>query len=614
MSDDENQNLKREEYEQKDGKNSLNEDNNKILITEVNTINKKKKYNKRRNYLKEKLDNLNVSNDLKNEVSSGIEKAKENFKNEFITQPNIIVKDNPNNLILILEKSKSSKQNIMSKEALKQLKLLKISEENTINSIVKLEKNKKIIENESIKNIKGGIVEQNIRIAKINSIEDKKNLLQMKLENINNQIDEIMNNNKPNKKEILSNFIENFEKDKEEYQQKIKEYEKQSNEIKEKMKKDKLISSKRREKELEQNEKEDLDKKEKLFQERKEKEHNMFLKRKKEIEEKYDISKPFMKKKFKKSERDYLYYKNKEQFELNEQLLVDRVNMQKKEFITLQDIKENVERLKEQKEILDEEIKEKKRKLKDMWINRSQILPSFKSQISKICEEDDKEKYMNYEDKKRKIAELENHKIEYSKKNIPKPLISKKLKVLREKRLIKEDKNSVLLTEKNNKKRNNFYYVSPPKKKIENNNLEKETNDYSNIKNSDDENLNNLISKRQKRFLKPIQIHHPKPEKPINYLDDIIKKRQSEEKRSHKKIRVDINLNNSETQTGNIIEQLDIIKGQTDALDNEVKQKKEFMKLNGGYEQNPLLGDELGDMLLESIQAKLNVISQLKKK
>ena len=215
MSDDENQNLKREEYEQKDGKNSLNEDNNKILITEVNTINKKKKYNKRRNYLKEKLDNLNVSNDLKNEVSSGIEKAKENFKNEFITQPNIIVKDNPNNLILILEKSKSSKQNIMSKEALKQLKLLKISEENTINSIVKLEKNKKIIENESIKNIKGGIVEQNIRIAKINSIEDKKNLLQMKLENINNQIDEIMNNNKPNKKEILSNFIENFEKDKE---------------------------------------------------------------------------------------------------------------------------------------------------------------------------------------------------------------------------------------------------------------------------------------------------------------------------------------------------------------------------------------------------------------
>ena len=611
MSDDENQNLKREEYEQKEGKNSLNEDNNKILITEVNTLNKKKKNNERRNYLSQKLNNLNVSNNLKNEISSGIEKAKENFKNDFINQPNIIIKNNPNNLKLILEKSKSSNQNLMSKDALKQLKLLKISEENTINSITKLEKNKKLIENESIKTIKGGIVEENIRIAKINSIEDKRNLLQMKLENINNQIEQIMNNNKPNKKEIISNFLENFEKDKEEYQLKVKEYEKQSNEIKEKMKKDKIITSKRREKELEQNNKEDLNKKEKLLLENKEKEHKIFLKRKKEIEDKIEIAKPFIKEKLTKSEKDYLYYKNNEKYKLNEQILIDRVNMQKKEFITQEELKENYEKIKEQKELLQEEIKEKKRKLKEMWINRSQILPSFKSQISKICEEDDKEKYMNYEDKKKKIAELENHKIEYSKKNIPKPLISKKLKTLREKRLIKEDKNSVLLTEKNNKKRKNFYYVSPPKKKIENYNSQKEINN-SNQKYSDEENLNSLISKRQKRFLKPIQILHPKPEKPINYLDEIIKKKQLNEKKSYKKIKV--NINNSETQTGNIIEELNIIKGQTDVLDNEVKQKKEFIKLNGGYEQNPLLGDELGDMLIESIQAKLNVISQLKRK
>ena len=76
--------------------------------------------------------------------------------------------------------------------------------------------------------------------------------------------------------------------------------------------------------------------------------------------------------------------------------------MQKKEFITQEELKENYEKIKEKKEILKEEIKEKKRKLKEMWINRSQILPSFKSQISKICEEDDKEKYMNYDDKKKK--------------------------------------------------------------------------------------------------------------------------------------------------------------------------------------------------------------------
>ena len=55
-------------------------------------------------------------------------------------------------------------------------------------------------------------------------------------------------------------------------------------------------------------------------------------------------------------------------------------------------------------------------------------------------------------------------------------------------------------------------------------------------------------------------------------------------------------------------------KAQTEAIDNKVQQKKQILKLNGGYLNNPELGDEVGDMLLESIQAKLNVISQLKKK
>ena len=38
-----------------------------------------------------------------------------------------------------------------------------------------------------------------------------------------------------------------------------------------------------------------------------------------------------------------------------------------------------------------------------------------------------------------------------------------------------------------------------------------------------------------------------------------------------------INFNNTEIQTGNnVIEQIDMIKAQTDALENEVKQRKEY--------------------------------------
>jgi hypothetical protein len=35
------------------------------------------------------------------------------------------------------------------------------------------------------------------------------------------------------------------------------------------------------------------------------------------------------------------------------------------------------------------------------------------------------------------------------------------------------------------------------------------------------------------------------------------------------------------------------------------------MKLNGGYQFNPQIGDQVGDMLIESIQAKIDAIHQL---
>jgi hypothetical protein len=35
------------------------------------------------------------------------------------------------------------------------------------------------------------------------------------------------------------------------------------------------------------------------------------------------------------------------------------------------------------------------------------------------------------------------------------------------------------------------------------------------------------------------------------------------------------------------------------------------MKLNGGYQKNPKIGDQLGSMLIESIQSKLDIINKL---
>ena len=154
--------------------NNISTLSNKILITEV-----KENLPQRKDYLNEKLKKLNISEILKRGVSSGILKTNENIRNDFMSFKLDVNKKARNiNSILDLKDIDSSK--VLSKERLKQLKQLKVSEENTKVSLKKLEVNRQLILEESQKGIKSGIVEENIRKAKINDIDDKKKILERK--------------------------------------------------------------------------------------------------------------------------------------------------------------------------------------------------------------------------------------------------------------------------------------------------------------------------------------------------------------------------------------------------------------------------------------------------
>ena len=59
------------------------------------------------------------------------------------------------------------------------------------------------------------------------------------------------------------------------------------------------------------------------------------------------------------------------------------------------------------------------------------------------------------------------------------------------------------------------------------------------------------------------------------------------------------------------METLEKAKLRTDSLDRKVKRKKEMMNSNGGYLQNPYLASEIGDLLVESINAKLKLMNKL---
>ena len=116
------------------------------------------------------------------------------------------------------------------------------------------------------------------------------------------------------------------------------------------------------------------------------------------------------------------------------------------------------------------------------------------------------------------------------------------------------------------------------------------------------------LSKKPKRFGAPKHALHPRPDKPIDYLAEI---RKSREKSPRKIVQFNVNEYLSTDKNDNLIEGIQLAKSQTDILDTKVNKKKELMMANGGYSKNPELGNEIGNMLVDSIHAKLDILNAI---
>ena len=125
-----------------------------------------------------------------------------------------------------------------------------------------------------------------------------------------------------------------------------------------------------------------------------------------------------------------------------------------------------------------------------------------------------------------------------------------------------------------------------------------------------------ILWRAQKRFNYQL---HPKPEKPIDYLKEMMKGKKVNQKKEKKEQGVgemfaELKDDNKINGRNQIIDAVDMIKSKTDAIDQKVTEKKEFMKVKGGYIKNTNIGDEVGDLLIESIQTKLSLLNKLKGK
>jgi len=606
----------------------LDIDNNKNNQEEVNNItnnninNRTLNINENNNnsFLKKKLENVKLPKNLKNDINSGIEKShleiRDDFKNDLL---NISNKKTTINDILGLNKSNGNifltSVDKISKENLKRLKSLKLEEKNIKKNIAKINMNTKLLEDGL--SLKNNIVDENIRKSQLKNMNDLKENFITKLIKVNQKIELILNEEKLSQKAKNKLDFENLDEAQEEYNLHLKKLKEEQNKNKAKFDTDLKIAYEKHQKFCDQLELEKSGKLEKLIKERKESERQVILKRKKEADEILEKSKKYLNEKFNKKDNEYKYYQLKENFENNEKKLIDKVNMQKKDpLVTQEEIKELSKKINEQKKILIEDAEEKKKQLIKLWSYRSQTLPTYKHPLTVKLEEELALKMQKYDDDKKK---KECNDLEKRNYQPPKVTQSLKLKNQRETRKDKVDRESVMQTELNNKKRLDRLkftpIVSPKNLKIIQEELNQELNNQVEF------DIKSLLQKKKKKILKPIRILHPKPEKPIDYLTQMIIEKEKNKNKSMQEYTedsVDIKpsiekkiISRNEKREENIIDTLKMVKAQTESIDNKVQQKKQILKLNGGYLNNPKLGDEVGDLLIESIQTKLNIMNKL---
>ena len=624
-----------------------------VLLTEVKPelipkkVEEEKKESIEHKFLREKLEKLNFSKGLRIGIDSGFEKInmniRENIENNFnirdkkINLDNIINKNNKKNIEL-----NTGKNGILyniNKESILRLKHLKQNEKNIKKKLDKIEESQKMLESEEpIKNDKVNINVRNNNLKKINSM---KNELLVKLRYNSSIISEVIDKDKNiNRNLLIQNYNNHTNKTETGYtkhfslsedQEKFNKYLLKKQE-EEKLQREKIQnalkrSNSKKNKEIELNEQKILERQKEHLNELKKKEKDFFNKLKEKNNLLFEKSIKNIDKNLKRQTKDYLFYQMKQKFETNEKKLVDKVNMIKKDsLVTKEELEELANKRKERKKILEEGLSERKLNLIKMWQQRSQKLPIYKHPVVNILEDEELDVM---EDEQEKQEQKEKNEISKKTFQPPKVKINKELKRLREKKLLMSNKDSVTQTEIQNKKRfmKNLDFMANiieaakeenlEKNKLKNNkNIKTEKNNETKNKIRITKSLDSNENKKKHNYLL-----HPKPEKPIDYLKEIFKGKKGNKLIKEKKeqgvgeIMADLNEESNTIKGRNqIMDTLDMIKSKTSAIEQKVTEKKDIMKVKGGYINNTNIGDEVGNLLIESIQTKLSLLNKLKGK
>ena len=457
------------------------------------------------------------------------------------------------------------------------------------------------------------IIEENIKKDKIKDNKQTKELLLVKLNGINEQVQRLVQSEEDlnkNKKLNVKEFLENFDKDKEKSEELVKKL----NEDK-KIREQKMMNSIKKSYDLKQKEYEQMkldeeEKKKKELEKIRLKELEIIRERNKENKDKLSFIKLHANDK-PMNMSQYLFkalenkYNEKQENEIKTEILKKREKI-KENSVSLEEIFDFEKKQKELEVKRMLEMEEEKKKLREQWKQTKDILPKFESNMMQMIKEEEKKnkekKELEEAKKKLKQQEIKNYSESVNKLFLPK--INPSMKKEREERIKNLDVKSNIqhITKKKNTGRIILKKPDPNKPSKYSWKLKLELDEP--------EKTNKNKNQQQLKRAKSAQKHEPLDKLP-DYLTEMrLKNTQNFENKSqnkNKKNNWDQMLKN---EKGNLFENVEKAKKRVEQLEEKAKMSEKLMQNSSGG-IDPDLQQKVSGYLLDAIKGKLSILEKM---
>lgn len=574
----------------------------------------------RMNYLRKKMETMNIGQNVFNAVSSNLFSSLRSIKKDVFSD-NVKILQTSKSMNNISVPEEEPKKNVkIDKTRMKMIKELKKDEAYLKNNLFALTNNENLLKNASFLSLSGkttNSIDSVILKNKLKDIAKTKERIAERISEINTRINILLYKeskdegiSKASAKDNVQKFIDNFQKEKEEYNNKLNSIQKESEMRKQKMLKDIENKLNEKTKELQSQEQEKENQKQKYLLQLREEEKEKIDLRTKTNNQKLMRVKVYINEKYPK--KKYSYIEHAKKYIIKEDNLVLNENKKRKMYmkhINREELDQFGKKIDNIKAKAEEDQIEKSKELKKMWNERVNLIPTYVPPILKECEKEKLEKIREEKKKMEMIASNHSMKIEYAKTKIPKPkkIVHSSSDVIDDSLMKKSHSMNGGISVKNN-----LNSLKPMKKykKIEKKEITQ--NDKDNFS------IQPFLVKKPKILRRTVDIKKiEKAQKPIDYLTieriNRSNRRRNKSSMSHESTSrnmQDINKIFNE-HIGSIDENIYLAKNKVAVIENQAKQKEELLKLSGGVSVNPELGSEVCDLMIDSIKAKLSILDKI---